>query len=276
MASDQKAAIIFRMGFPDWTLWGMGLSIAGALVALTLSLLGQSPGAMRRVGLGGSRLELRVRALTGYALAMLLLAIGFFVAGVPLGSQASQEALSAQLTAPPTATAGSDVAAAGVPTSTTGTESLAETAPTPATPETGAFGGPPGGTVIATAPAVTETVRADTPISPTTSVIGQTGTPTPSPTATPTSTPTPLPEATPTPSLTPTPITGETAVISTGGSTMWLLRSPGGQNLVLMHDGDIVILHPGHANQGGVLWREVSALSGIRGWIREEFLATSG
>lgn len=276
MAPVQKAAIIFRMGFPDWTLWGMGLSIAGALVALSLSLLGQSPGAMRRVGLGGSRLDLRVRALTGYALAMLLLAIGFFVAGVPLSSQANQDALSAQLTAPPTATAGSDVAAAGVLTSTVGSESMAETAPTAATPETGAFGGPPDGTVVASAPAVTATVQAETPISPTTSLIGQTGTPTPSPTVAPTGTPTPLPEATPTPSLTPTPIAGETAVITTGGGTIWLLRSPGGQNLTLLHNADIVILRPGHANQGGILWREVSAVSGMIGWIQEEFLAISG
>jgi hypothetical protein len=91
-----------------------------------------------------------------------------------------------------------------------------------------------------------------------------------------TSTPTPTPEATPTPSLTPTPITEDTAVVSTGGSTIWLLRSPGGQNLDLMHDADIVILHSGHANQGGVLWQEISTLSGIRGWLKEEFLVITG
>jgi hypothetical protein len=91
-----------------------------------------------------------------------------------------------------------------------------------------------------------------------------------------TSTPTPTPEATPTPSLTPTPISGETAVVTTGGGTIWLLRSPGGQNLELLHNADIVILHSGHANQGGILWQEISTLSGFRGWLQEEFLAISG
>lgn len=276
MASGQKAAIIFPMGFPEWTLWGMGLSIAGALVALSLSLLGQSPGALKRVGLGGSRLELRIRALTGYALALLLLAIGFFIAGVPLGPQASRDSLSAQLTPPPVASGDNEVAGAAVPTESVGAPPSPESTPTAATPETGAFGGPPAGTITATAPAITATVSTDGSTSPTTSVAGEDSTATTSPTATPTSTSTPTPEATPTPSLTPTPIAGDTAVVSTGGSTIWLLRSPGGQNLTLMHDADIVILHSGHANQGGTLWREISALSGIRGWIQEEFLVISG
>jgi hypothetical protein len=272
MASGQKVAIIFAMGFPEWTLWGMGLSIAGALVALLLSLLGQSPGALRRVGLGSSRLELRIRALTGYALALLLLAIGFFVAGVPLGSQTVQGTVSAQLTT--TAAATSESAVAAVPTDFNGTES-SESTPTPATPQTGAFGGPPSRTVQAAAPTITATAEVGEPISPTISVIGQTNTPTPSPATLPTTTPTSTPEATPTPSLTPTPISGDTAVVSTGGSTIWLLRSPGGQNLDLMHNADIVILHSGHANQGGILWREISTLSGIRGWLQEEFLIIS-
>ena len=275
MALDQKTAIIFTMGFPDWTLWGMGLSIAGALVALLLSLLGQTPSAQRRLGLGGSRLELRVRALTGYALALLLLAIGFFIAGVPLGIQTDQDELSAQLTATAVATLDSAVAE-GVPTNSLATEAPAE--PTAATPETGAFGGPPEGTIVSTEPAFTATVAAGIPISPTATGVAQSSTLTRQPTATPTHTPTPTPtpEATPTPSLTPTPIAGETAVLSTGGSTVWLHRSPGGQNLQLMHDADIVILHAGHANQGGILWREISTLTGIRGWLQEEFLIISG
>jgi hypothetical protein len=137
MALGQKPAIIFAMGFPEWTLWGMGLAIAGALLALILSLLGQSPGILRRVGLGGSRLELRVRAFTGYALALLLLAIGFFIAGVPLGLQTDQSESSAQLPATDGASADSPGTAASVPTNPPGTLSPIESTSTPATPETG-------------------------------------------------------------------------------------------------------------------------------------------
>lgn len=276
MASGQKAAIIFAMGFPEWTLWGMGLSIAGALVALILSLLGQSPGVLRRIGLAGSRLEHRVRALTGYALALLLLAVGFFVAGVPLGLQSEQSTASAELTAAAMGSADSAVGTESVPSEPIETASPVEPTSTPTTPETGAFGGPPAGADRPTAQGITVTVTAADPISPTTPVRDQTNTPAPTPTIMPTSTPTPTPEATPTPSLTPTPISGETAVLSTRGSTVWLRRSPGGQNLDLVHDADIVILHSGHANQGGVLWREVSTLNGIRGWLQQEFLVISG
>jgi hypothetical protein len=34
----------------------------------------------------------------------------------------------------------------------------------------------------------------------------------------------------------------------------------------------VVILLPRHANQGGIVWREVSTGSGIVGWVQEEFL----
>ncbi len=73
------------MGFPTWTLWGMGLAATAALI--TLHWL-SSPRRRATVpaGVGGARLDLRARNLTGYGLAFLLLAIGFFIAGVPLGT----------------------------------------------------------------------------------------------------------------------------------------------------------------------------------------------
>jgi hypothetical protein len=62
----------------------MGLAGFGALIAIALALLAQSPRLLTRLNLNGSRLDLRAKAFTGYGLALLLLAIGFFLAGVPL------------------------------------------------------------------------------------------------------------------------------------------------------------------------------------------------
>ncbi|MBK9051087.1 MAG: hypothetical protein IPL78_09270 [Chloroflexi bacterium] len=61
----------------------MALSAIGALLILGLALFIQTPALARRAGLPVS-----VRSLTGYAFALLLLLIGFFVAGVPLGNSA--------------------------------------------------------------------------------------------------------------------------------------------------------------------------------------------
>ncbi|MFQ5436132.1 MAG: hypothetical protein ACE5FD_14765, partial [Anaerolineae bacterium] len=72
--------------------------------------------------------------------------------------------------------------------------------------------------------------------------------------------------------VTPTPIEGETAVISTQGSTLWVRRSPGGQELALVHDGDIVLLRSSYANRGGILWREISTVNGDIGWVQEQYL----
>jgi hypothetical protein len=265
------------MGFPDWTLWGMGISIAGALIAITLSWLGQSPQWMRRLGLGAARLDLRVRAFTGYALASLLLAIAFFLAGVPLestvetGTVAQQDAA---LNADNESTADSS-----------GNEIIAVEAleVTPATPETGAFSGPPASRsapIVQESPAASiaepQVSREAAPVVVTSPITITAGAPetqsTPTATAQPTETPTPLPTETPFPTLTPTAIVGETAVVSTLGSTLWLKRSPGGQNLVLVRDGDIVLLRTSQANQGGILWRQVATVSGVEGWLQDQFL----
>jgi hypothetical protein len=91
-------------------------------------------------------------------------------------------------------------------------------------------------------------------------------------TATPEPTLTPTPTVTPLPTLTPTPISGQTAVIDIGGGNVWLLRSPGGQILVILGNGETVIVLDGRANQGGSLWQEIMNVNGVVGWIQEEFL----
>lgn len=262
------------MGFPEWTLIGMGVSAAGALLALILAYIGQSPQFLNRSGLKRARLDLRVRALTSYAIALLILAIGFFLAGVPLGPQPETNSTEDQ-------SAGTETALSDEMGSNFDDVAVSSTSPTaastPATPETGAFAGPPAtsevleeGTIDA-AEVITPTVGNSTP-GPDFPAASEdvTATPSVTPSSTPTATPTPT--NTPTPTLTPTPISGETAVVNSGGNMVWLLRSPGGQDLVLVDDNEILLLLPGHANQGGQLWQEVSTLEGVAGWILEDLL----
>ena len=63
----------------------MGVTAVGTLLMLVLAYISQSPRLLKRLGLAGLRLDLRARSFTGYALALFLLAFGFFLAGVPLG-----------------------------------------------------------------------------------------------------------------------------------------------------------------------------------------------
>jgi cytoskeletal protein RodZ len=268
------------MGFPDWTLWGMGISLAGALITITLAWLGQSPQMTRRLGLGSVRLDLRVRAFTGYALALLLLGIAFFLAGVPLESPADAGTVAQQDSS---SNANNNASA---DSSDNGSVAANALEATPATPETGAFSGPPASrptSVTEEAPTSPVQVQ-ESPESASVEATGPiTATAGPSdglssatPTSRPTETATPIPTATPFPTLTPTAIVGETAVVSTNGSTLWLKRSPGGLNLVLVRDGDVVLLLTSRANQGGILWRLVTTLNGVEGWLQDQFLVTPG
>lgn len=268
----------------------MGLSVAGALIAITLSWLGQSPKLLRRMGLGSLKLNLRVRAFTGYALALLLLATAFFLAGVPLGNSAEndtpagQEAeVAVEPDSSPGATRGS--------TRTEASPTPSGLSATPATPETGAFSGPPTAEDASEASPAPEDnedsvgIRSTSPVTQTDSAIstpeiteptlGSTETETPVPSATALPTATPSPTETPLPTLTPTAIVGPTAVIETGGSTIWLKRSPGGQNMVLVRDGEVVLVLARRANQNGILWREVATVDGVEGWLQQEFVILS-
>ena len=245
----------------------MGLSALGALLATIAAFVAQSPQLITRMRLGGSRLDLRARTFTGYALALLLLTGGFFLAGVPLETQPVRT--TAVTVSPAVVVADDAVVTTSIATGTVDRETAVSDAPTPArTPQSGAFGGPPP-TVI------TDTVAAPPPDespSATAAVSLLTTTPSSPTAARPTSTATHTPTVTATPTLTPTPIEGETAVINTGTSTLWALRAPGGQQLVLVRGGETVILQPGHANQGGVLWQEVMTLDGEIGWVQAAFL----
>ncbi len=271
-----------------WTLVGMGVMAVLALLMTILAYLAQSPRALLRLGLAGQRLDLRVKLFTGYALASLILMLGFFLAGVPINSGSA--------TAVPTET--SDIA--NIPPTSADTGAMGALPPTAVasqtseteaadenstqTPSSGAFGGPPPGSAdevateeISPTPTPEQAGPSPTPdgsngetgaATPTTNGEASTATPTLSPTAT----NTPLPTPTPSPTITPTPIQGITGMINTNGSTLWVRRSPGGQQLVIVQDEEIVLLENGRANQGGILWREVRTLSGIVGWVQAEFL----
>ncbi|MFQ5400843.1 MAG: hypothetical protein ACE5E7_14755 [Anaerolineae bacterium] len=250
----------------------MGLSVGGALIMIALAYAAQSPRFLARLGLTAARLDLRVRLFTGYALALLLLAVGFFLAGVPLGPQPQPIAGTA---VPGVAEAAGEIAVTG--TTDLSDQASAEEATATltatrrlslasSTPQTGAFAGPPGETPPAPAPEADTTTAVATGAAPTAAPPTVTATPTP------TETPTPSPS----PTVTPTPIEADTALISTQGSTLWVRRSPGGQTLALVHDGDTVILLPGHANRAGLLWREVSTVDGVVGWVQEQYLDYGG
>jgi hypothetical protein len=291
-------------GFPTWTLWGMGFAALAAIFALLLAFIAQSPRLLRRLGLDVYRFDLRVREFTGYALAALLLVVGFFLAGVPLGNN-----IAAQLPTPSTTPTREAVAAStpDVPgtltrSAITDTLSVATASVTPRvvgeTPISGAFGAGQRPTSTLTVTTQLDAAGVSTPsiptFTPTTDPDGTpqptaTGTPTrvttptptmtrtPTPTLTPTATPTvtPTPTSTPTPSLTPTPIDAPTAVIDPSRSNVWIYRSPGGQELVLTPGGTTVILLPRRASQGGVLWREIMTVQGLTGWIDDTYLVYS-
>ena len=251
----------------------MGLSAVGALIAIALAFLAQSPRLLTRLNMAGQRLDMRARTLTGYGLALLLLAMGFFVAGVPLD-------------APPAAVAAAtDDAPATVETPGAG---ATITATVPVGGQSGAMVGLPTSSAASDATAglptvdlsavavVTGTVEvALTPGAATatpTVVAGSGGTPTAEATATlfPTATPT----LTPSPTLTPTPIAGPTARIGDETSTLPVRRLPGNDEPVLavLVRGEIILPLSGHAFHTGDVWREISTVAGIIGWVPEQFL----
>jgi cytoskeletal protein RodZ len=278
------------MGFPTWTLIGMGVTAVLALLMTVLAYMAQSPRALVRLGLAGQRLDLRVKLFTGYALASLILMLGFFLAGVPLDTGSTtaittptSEIANIQPTSADTGAMGDLPPTAVITENSQTTETETTDESSTQTPSSGAFGGPPpsssdGVATEETQPSATPEQVGPSPTpgddagtavpAPTTN--GETNTATP--TASPTATNTPLPTATPTPTITPTPIEGITGTINTDGSTLWVRRSPGGQNLVIVQDNEIVLVENGRANQGGILWREIRTVSGIVGWIQAEFL----
>ncbi|MEM7119115.1 MAG: hypothetical protein AAF614_42250 [Chloroflexota bacterium] len=272
------------MGFPTWTLWGMGVMVFLALLLIGLAYLAQTPRLLLRLGLSGYRLDLQVRALTGYAFACLLLLVGFFLAGVPLGGETAVSAAATTPTAEPTAIGFAPTAIAADPQEETAVSSAptaqpeAESAPAIATSSdvpaesneddtsTGAFVPDPTATPtpdLSPTPSATPLPTVEPTESPT-----ETVTPTSTTAATATST------VTPTPTQTPTPIVGETAVVNTGTSTVWMRRTPGGQNLAVLQGGDVVLILTGHASRANILWQEIRTVDGAVGWVETDYLAT--
>jgi len=196
-------------------------------------------------------LRARAKTLRIYALAFAIVALGFLIRGVPSGAT--------ETTPEPTADSQveSDITA-------TSTQELQPDGPATFVPS-GPLGTP---TSSIPTPAVTAAPPVETATPEATATPSSTSTPTNTPTSTPSATPT----ASPTPTITPTPIVGETANLDTGGSTLWLSRVPGGEQLDILHHGDLVILMGGHANYDGSIWREIRTLAGVVGWVPEQYL----
>jgi hypothetical protein len=97
---------------------------------------------------------------------------------------------------------------------------------------------------------------------------------TPTAEATATLFPTTTPTLTPSPTLTPTPIAGPTVRIGDETSTLPVRRLPGLDEPVLavLVRGDIVLPLSSHAFHTGEVWREISTVAGIIGWVPERFL----
>lgn len=263
----------------------MGLSALSALILLVLAMLAQSPRLMNQTGLQGGRLRRRARTFTSLAFAMLLLASGFFIAGVPINRGSQTNEVADQVNATVTALVAQGTAMAEANDLSVTAQTVGPPTITRSTPVTGAFGGPPSNQSVTptgenpdlqSSTGTEEVVQPNlTPVETiplTATVPSPSPSPTANPTRTPTITPSPIPSPTPFPTTTPTPVTGPTALVQTDGSTVWLKRSPGGQNIVLVNSDDLVLVLAGHANQGGVLWQEVQTLAGVRGWILESYL----
>lgn len=264
----------------------MGVTAVFAMLMTIMAYLAQSPRALMRLGLAGYRLDLRVKLFTGYALASLILMLGFFLAGVPIDNDSTTAAATPTVELASAAPTSANTGAMGnlPPTGAASSgEEVVEISPvedrTTQTPSSGAFGGPPPGSgdeaALEEVPPTATPEQAGPSPTPDGAASAETAVSTAgadTAATTPTATATPLPTATPTPTITPTPIRGITGTINTNGSTLWVRRSPGGQQLVIVQDNEIVLIENGRANQGGILWREIRTVDGILGWVQTEFL----
>lgn len=270
-----------QFGFPIWTLWGMGLSAFGALVAIVLAFVAQSPRLLTRFKLGGQRLDLRARSFTGYGLALLLLAMGFFLAGVPLdrgeATTGSEGAAAADVGEGAESGALEEDAATGeaITEATGGQSGAMDGVPTPRPGgASGAMSGlitpqatlEPGAIITGTLDAAT----AESALPPGAATAATDETPLPEATATRAPTTTPTPEPSPTP--TPTPILVPTARINDETSTLPVRRLPGGPVLVVLVRGDTVIPLVGNAFHSGDVWQEIQTVDGVIGWVPDRFL----
>lgn len=289
-------------GFPTWTLIGMGVSAGLAVIFTALAYLAQSPNLLVRFRMAGSRVSQSGRRLTGLGLAAIIVAGGFFMAGVPIGGV--EQALD-----PANAIAelsNEEQVNGDVVTDLAESTSMGENEELP-TAETGAFGEPPpesaspsteaqgeveneGGDSENTSGAFSQPAQvtpdanageasavSDGAVAPTntaqpTATPAPTQTPTSTSTPAPTATPTSTPTNTPTPTMTPTAISGDTITVSFDGDITWVYRVPGNQRLELVDNGEQLLLESGRAMVVGITWQEVRLLDGRPGWIQLNFL----
>ncbi|MDJ0753715.1 MAG: hypothetical protein QNJ45_09375 [Ardenticatenaceae bacterium] len=261
----------------------MGIAASAALLFVILAYLAQSPRQLARYRWLAFRLAGRGRSLTGYGLASLLVALGFFLAGIPIGAESpidSSQETAAILTpsSQPQETVGDNTPEATIaPIAEDGDpdQDLANT------PESGSFARPPTATPVDgesqsgddSQESVAVNTAEGTAESPSaTPRPVATATPSPTATSSPTPTATPSPTVTPTPTLTPTPILGETAIVDTTSSTLWVRRTPAGDQLELVFNGDVVILENEQQASGGILWQLVRTVNGNLGWVQADFL----
>ena len=259
------------MGFPTWTLWGVGFCVVLALLLLVYSVFLQSPSRRLQQNADPVRFDNQVRLLTTSAVALLILGGGFFLAGVPLGNQSSDGSAQQPTAFPDSSSQSGGIAIGG----------LTPAVPTPDPASGGAFSesanmgsgdidsaessfsdSDTSGLSGAATPAIVQPQVADS-----TATLVETNTPTP--TATPTITPTPRP------TYTATPIDQPTARVETGGRTLWVRTIPGapqGQNNALVYWNDMLIIRSGQAFVEGRVWQEVETVDGIQGWVPKEFL----
>ncbi len=256
----------------------MGLGALGALIAVLLAFLAQSPRLLTRFKLTGRRLDLRARSFTGYGLALLLLAMGFFLAGVPLDRGEATAAATDDPVVAVTESAGTAVAEDGtVGEETAGSQSGAMVGlPTSsAGGASGAMSGlitpqatlEPGVVVTGTLDAATAEIAL-----PPGAGTEQPATGTPPPAASPTRAPTVTMTPEPSPTPTATPILVPTAIINNETSTLPVRRLPGGPVLVVLVRGDTVIPLTGNAFYGGQVWQEIQTVDGTIGWVPDRFL----
>lgn len=290
-------------GFPNWTLIGMGVSAALAVVFTALAYLAQSPNLLARLRMASSPLAQGGRLFSALGLAATLMGGGFFMAGVPLdgeGERMTEESPTAVAEVSPERMAEDGIepvstvsgAMAAVPDDNgDGTESGAAASAEesgsfssqPAATEaavgsdenaSGSFSQPAESPAAASASSGSESAAASdtaTPV-PATSTPRPTQTPTPTQTPAPTATPTATPTNTPTPTMTPTPIMDETVQLDFEGEATWVYRVPGNHRFERVENGDQLLLGSGRTMVLGITWQEVYLLDGRPGWIQLNFL----
>jgi hypothetical protein len=88
----------------------------------------------------------------------------------------------------------------------------------------------------------------------------------------PTETPSPTPDPdAPTP--TPTSVICRAQITDTGGNGLTLRTAPGGEEIVVLPEGSLVVLLEDEpVSAGGFTWRYVRVTGGSEGWVAQEFL----